>query len=71
MTEHDKEMVEIASNHFDLMQLADKLKLLQAMKDVIRNPDKALKALDAFVEITHEARVSGYNYGVKDVRKIR
>jgi len=68
MTEHDKEMVEIASNHFDLMQLADKLKLLHAMKDVIRNPDKAL---DAFVEITHEARVSGYNYGVKDVRKIR
>jgi hypothetical protein len=70
MTEHDKEMVEIASNHFDLMRLADKLKLLHAMKDVC-SARKALKALDAFVEITHEARVSGYNYGVKDVRKIR
>ena len=67
-TEHDKEMVQETKNHFELMQLADKLKLLQAMKDVINNPDKAL---NAFVAITHEARVSGYNFGRPEVHKIK
>ncbi|MDC1426863.1 hypothetical protein N8339_07815 [Gammaproteobacteria bacterium] len=67
-TEHDKEMVQEAVNHFELMQLADKLKLLQAMKDVINDPDKAL---NAFVAITHEARVSGYNFGRPEVHKIK
>lgn len=67
-TEHDKEMVQEAVNHFELMQLADKLKLLQAMKDVIHNPDKAL---NSFVEIAHEARVSGYNFGRPEVHKIK
>ena len=67
-TEHDKEMVQEAVNHFELMQLADKLKLLQAMKDVIHNPDKALSS---FVAIAHEARVSGYNFGRPEVHKIK
>ena len=67
-TEHDKEMVQEAVNHFALMQLADKLKLLQAMKDVIHDPDKAL---NGFVAITHEARVSGDNFGRPGAHKIR
>ena len=67
-TEHDKEMVQEAVNHFELMQLADKLKLLQAMKDVIHNPDKAL---NSFVAIAHEARVSGYNFGRPEAHKIK
>lgn len=67
-TEHDKEMVQEAVNHFELMQLADKLRLLQAMKEVINDPDKAL---NAFVAITHEARVSGYNLGRPEVHKIK
>ena len=67
-TEHDKEMVQEAVNHFELMQLADKLKLLQAMKNVIHDPDKAL---NAFVAITHEARVSGYNFLRPEAHKIR
>jgi hypothetical protein len=67
-TEHDKEMVQEAVNHFEFMQLADKLKLLHVMKDVINDPDKAL---NAFVAITHEARVSGYNLGRPEVHKIK
>jgi len=68
MSEHDKEMVEEVKQHFELMKLADKLRLAQALKGVIKDPDKALKALSA---IAYEARVSGYNLGREEVRKIR
>ena len=68
MSEHDKEMVEEVKQHFELMKLADKLKLAQALKGAIKDPDKTLKALSA---IAYEARVSGYNLGREEVRKIR
>ena len=68
MSEHDKEMVEEVKQHFELMKLADKLRLAKALKGVIKDPDKALTTLSA---IAHEARVSGYNLGREEARKIR
>lgn len=61
MTEH--EIQEMAAEHFDLMRLVDKIKIIDALKHALDNPDKTIKDL---VELNYEARVSAYKLGRPD-----
>lgn len=56
-----------AEAHFDLMKLVDQIKIIDALKSALDNPDKTLKAL---VQINHEARISAWNFGREDAEKI-
>ena len=67
MTEDEKDIQEMAAEHFDLMRLVDKIKIIDALKSALDNPDKTLKAL---VQINHEARISAWNFGREDAEKI-
>lgn len=72
MSEHNAGMMKLALEHFDMMRLVDKLKIIESLKDVINDPDKTINAL---VELNYEARVSSYKLGrpeleVTDAEKI-
>ena len=63
MTEHEKDMQQMAAEHFDLMRLVDKIKIIDALKHALDNPDKTINDL---VELNYEARVSAYKLGRPD-----
>ena len=67
MTDHEKEMNEIATEHFDLMKLVDKVKIITALKHALDDPDKTINDL---IKINHEARISAWNLGREDAEKI-
>lgn len=60
MTEHEKEVQEMAEEHFDLMKLVDKMKIIDALKHALDDPDKTINAL---VELNYEARLSAFKLG--------
>ena len=57
---HEAEMVKMAEEHFELMKLVDKAKILSALGNVLGDLDKTVHDL---VEINHEARVSAFKMG--------
>ena len=57
---HEAEMVQMAEEHFELMKLVDKLKILSALGNTLEDLEKTV---DALVEITYEARVSAFKMG--------
>ena len=63
MTEHEKDIQEMAAEHFDLMKLVDKIKIIDALKHALDNPDKTINDL---VELNYKARVSAYKLGRPD-----
>ena len=67
MTEHEKDIQEMATEHFDLMRLVDKIKIIDALKHALDDPDKTIKDL---VELNYEARVSAFKLGRPDAEKI-
>ena len=60
MTEHEKDVQEMAEEHFELMKLVDKMKIIDALKHALDDPDKTINAL---VDLNHEARVSAFKLG--------
>lgn len=60
MTEHEKEVQEMAEEHFELMKLVDKMKIIGALKHALDDPDKTINAL---VDLNYEARVSAFKLG--------
>ena len=57
MTEHEKEVQEMAEEHFDLMKLVDKMKIIDALKHALDDPDKTINAL-VELRLIHKAALS-------------
>jgi hypothetical protein len=57
---HEAEMVKMAEEHFELMKLVDKVKILSALGNALEDLDKTV---DDLVEINYEARVSAFKMG--------
>jgi hypothetical protein len=49
------------------MRLVDKIKIIDALKHALDDPDKTIKDL---VELNYEARVSAFKLGRPDAEKI-
>ena len=57
---HEAEMLKMAEEHFDVMKLVDKAKILSALGNAFEDLDKTVNDL---VEINYEARVRAFELG--------
>lgn len=60
MTEHNAGTMKLALEHFDMMRLVDKMKVIDAIRPVLDDPDKTI---DTLVKLLYDARVSAYKLG--------
>jgi len=57
---HEAEMVKMAEEHFELMKLVDKVKILSALGSALEDLDKTV---DDLIEINYDARVRAFKLG--------
>jgi len=64
--EHEKSLEKMVMDHCDVMQIQDKIQIMDALKDVLIDIESTVKTLST---ITKDARLSGYKLGRATAQK--
>tara|TARA_R110000868_G_scaffold244302_1_gene500467 strand:+ start:43 stop:255 length:213 start_codon:yes stop_codon:yes gene_type:complete len=59
-SEHENAMLDMVKDHCEVMQLKDKITIINALKNVMNDVGKTI---DTLSELTKEARLEGYKLG--------
>ena len=59
-SEHENAMLEMVKDHCEVMQIRDKIFIINALKNVMSDVGKTI---DSLSELTREARLEGYKLG--------
>jgi hypothetical protein len=59
-SEHENAMLEMVKDHCEVMQIQDKIFIINALKNVMSDVGKTI---DSLSELTREARLEGYKLG--------
>ena len=63
---HETEMLDMVKDHCNVMQIKDKIAILNALKNVMSDVGKTI---DTLSELTKEARLEGYRLGRAPAKK--
>jgi hypothetical protein len=63
---HETEMLDMVKDHCNVMQIKDKIAILNALKNVMSDVGKTI---DTLSELTKEARLEGYRLGRATAQK--
>jgi hypothetical protein len=58
--EHENAMLDMVKDHCEVMQIKDKITIINALKNVMSDVGKTI---DTLSELTREARLEGYKLG--------
>ena len=58
--EHENAMLDMVKDHCEVMQIRDKIFIINALKNVMSDVGKTI---DTLSELTREARLEGYKLG--------
>jgi hypothetical protein len=58
--EHENAMLDMVKDHCEVMQIKDKITIINALKNVMSDVGKTI---DSLSELTREARLEGYKLG--------
>jgi hypothetical protein len=59
-SEHENAMLEMVKDHCEVMQIQDKIFIINALKNAMSDVEKTI---DSLSELTREARLEGYKLG--------
>jgi hypothetical protein len=59
-SEHENAMLEMVKDHCEVMQIQDKIFIINALKNAMSDVGKTI---DSLSELTREARLEGYKLG--------
>ena len=59
-SEHENAMLEMVKDHCEVMQIQDKIFIINALKNAMSDVQKTI---DSLSELTREARLEGYKLG--------
>ena len=64
--EHESAMLDMVKDHCEVMQIKDKITIINALKNVMSDVGKTI---DTLSELTREARLEGYKLGRATAQK--
>jgi hypothetical protein len=64
--EHENAMLEMVKDHCEVMQIQDKIFIINALKNAMSDVGKTI---DSLTELTKEARLEGYRLGRSTAQK--
>ena len=64
--EHENAMLDMVKDHCEVMQIKDKITIINALKNVMSDVGKTI---DSLSELTREARLEGYKLGRATAQK--
>jgi hypothetical protein len=65
-SEHETAMLEMVKDHCEVMQIQDKIFIINALKNAMSDVGKTI---DSLSELTREARLEGYKLGRATAQK--
>jgi hypothetical protein len=65
-SEHENAMLEMVKDHCEVMQIQDKIFIINALKNAMSDVGKTI---DSLSELTREARLEGYKLGRATAQK--
>jgi len=63
---HENAMLEMVKDHCDVLQIQDKIFIINALRHAMSDVEKTI---DSLSELTREARLEGYRLGRSTVKK--
>ena len=63
---HEEAMLDMVKDHCDVLQIQDKIFIINALKNAMSDVGKTI---DSLSELTREARLEGYRLGRSTVKK--
>ena len=63
---HETAMLEMVKDHCDVLQIQDKIFIINALRHAMSDVEKTI---DSLSELTREARLEGYRLGRSTVKK--
>jgi len=65
-SQHETAMLEMVKDHCDVMQIQDKIQIIDALRNAMSDVEKTIQTLS---ELTKEARLEGYRLGRSTAQK--
>ena len=65
-SEHETAMLEMVKDHCDVLQIQDKIFIIDALKNAMSDVEKTI---DSLSQLTREARLEGYRLGRSTANK--
>lgn len=59
-SEHETAMLDMVKDHCDVLQIQDKIQIIDALRSAMNDVEKTIQTLS---ELTKEARLEGYKLG--------
>ncbi len=68
-SEHETAMLDMVKDHCEVMYPADKIKIIDIIKDAMEEVGVVEAAIDVLAELIREARLDGYRLGRSTANK--
>mgnify|MGYP003654157538 FL=1 len=65
-SEHETAMLDMVKDHCDVLQIQDKIQIIDALRSAMNDVEKTIGSLS---ELTREARLEGYRLGRSTAQK--
>ena len=65
-SQHENAMLDMVKDHCDVMQIQDKIQIIDALRNAMSDVEKTIQTLS---ELTKEARLEGYRLGRSTAQK--
>ncbi len=65
-SEHENEMLDMVKDHCDVLQIQDKIQIIDALRSAMNDVEKTI---DSLSQLTREARLEGYRLGRSTANK--
>jgi hypothetical protein len=65
-SQHENAMLDMVKDHCDVMQIQDKIQIIDALRNAMSDVQKTI---DSLSQLTREARLEGYRLGRSTAQK--
>ena len=65
-SQHENAMLDMIKDHCDVMQIQDKIQIIDALRNAMSDVEKTI---DSLSQLTREARLEGYRLGRSTAQK--
>ena len=65
-SEHENAMLDMVKDHCDVLQIQDKIQIIDALRNAMSDVEKTI---DSLSQLTREARLEGYRLGRATAQK--
>jgi len=66
-SKHLDDLVNMATDHFEDLKVFDRVKVVQALKEVLEDPEKVVEQL---TDMIYSARIESYELGINPMRAV-